>query len=61
MPLRNQLKKSEIAKEFTHYARLHGVPIYFNEQTNAVSTRNWIPEWTLDFARSLHDTAVMLS
>lgn len=60
MPLLNQLPKAEIAKEFTHYAKLHGVPIYFNEKTNAVSTRNWVPEWILDVAQGLVDTADML-
>ena len=48
MSLFNRLTDEEISKEYTHYARLHGVPIYFNFDTSAVRVRNWWPEWLLD-------------
>jgi len=48
MPIINNLSKYRIKDEYTHYAYLHGVPIYFNEHNNAVCVRNWIPDFLLD-------------
>lgn len=53
MPLLNRLSEEEIKSEFTHYANLHGVPIYFNVNDNAVCTRNWVPDLFLDIGECL--------
>lgn len=60
MPLFKQLSQDEIEQTYTHYATLFGVPIYFNKDTNEVCTRNWVPEFLLDVAQGLHDTAEIL-
>ena len=52
--LKHRLTKQQIEEDYTHYAFLFGVvPIYFNEQTNAVCVRNGWPEWLLDFFEGL--------
>lgn len=48
MAVFDRLPQHVIKSEFTHYAKLHGVPIYFNIDSNAVCVRNWYPEWLLD-------------
>lgn len=48
MAILNMLSKDEIKSGYTHYATLHGVPIYFNEHNNAVCARNWVPDFLLD-------------
>ena len=48
MAVISRLSKNEIEKDYTHYAKLHGVPIYFNFYNNAVAVRNWYPEFLLD-------------
>lgn len=48
MAILNMLSDAKIKSEYTHYAYLHGVPIYFNEHDNSVCTRNWVPDFLLD-------------
>ena len=49
-----RMTKAEIRRQFTHYGLFWGcVPVYVNMQNDEcpdVSTRNWVPEWTLDVA-----------
>lgn len=54
--LKHRLSKKQIESEYTHYALMFCiVPIYFNENTNAVCTRNWWPEWLFDLFAALFD------
>lgn len=48
MALIHRLSRDEIERDYTHYAKLHGIPIYFNINDSAVCVRNWIPEFLLD-------------
>lgn len=48
MAVFDRLPHHVVKSEFTHYAKLPGVPIYFNIDSNAVCVRNWYPEWLLD-------------
>lgn len=48
MALFNRLPDDQIASLFTHHAKLHGVPIYFNINDNSVCVKNWYPEFFLD-------------
>ena len=54
MALLKRLSKQQIRNQFTHYGLFWGcVPVYVNMRNDEcpdVATRNWIPEWTLDFA-----------
>ncbi|MGR6980825.1 hypothetical protein ACUHGC_05305 [Testudinibacter sp. P27/CKL/0425] len=45
--------KQKLAKEFTHYGKLFGVPVYVDMRTEpgpVVETANFIPDWVLDIA-----------
>lgn len=65
MALFNRLPDDQIASLFTHHAKLHGVPIYFNINDHSVCVKNWYPEFFLDIGElffrftcdilSLHD------
>lgn len=54
MAVLTRLTKQQISEQFTHYALFWGcVPVYINMRNDEcpdVATRNWIPDWTLDFA-----------
>lgn len=53
MALLKRLTKQQIRDKYTHYGLFWGcVPVYvnmLNDECPDVATRNWIPEWTLDF------------
>lgn len=58
MSLFRQMKPAEIQR-YTHYARFAGlVPCYFNEYTNELAVRNWLPDWLLDAATWLYGSFV---
>lgn len=45
----------DIRRDFTHTALFLGVvPIYYNERTHALATRNGCPEWLLDIAEFIY-------
>ncbi|AUR84424.1 hypothetical protein NVP1055O_48 [Vibrio phage 1.055.O._10N.286.55.E9] len=53
MAIFNRLTKSDLFGTFTHYATLHGVPIYYGEDGDQVAVRNGYPEWLLDAASAV--------
>ncbi len=48
MALFDRLPADQIESLFTHHAKLHGVPIYFNINDHSVCVKNWYPEFLLD-------------
>jgi len=61
MAIFKRLGKSDLFGTFTHYATLHGVPIYYGDDGNQVAVRNWYPEWLLDVATFIDDTLASLA
>lgn len=61
MAIFNQIPKSEIKNDFTHYGLAYGIyPIYIsNHDTElpSIAVRNWFPEWGLDL---LHCMACLI-
>ncbi len=58
MAIIKRLTKEQIKKDFTHYAWFYGfVPVYVGDPEGEarIAVRNWIPEFTLDFAGLLFD------
>ena len=55
MSIFNQISKSDIKSNFTHYGLAYGFyPIYIsNHDTElpSIAVRNWFPEWGFDFLR----------
>lgn len=62
MAIFKRLTKAEINKDYDHYALMYGIiPIYVGDAEGQcrVCVRNWIPEWTLDFADSFFGFAIL--
>ncbi|THA04368.1 hypothetical protein [Rodentibacter pneumotropicus] len=46
-------KKQLLAKGYTHYGKLWGIPVYIgdiNSEAPLIETANFIPSWILDIA-----------
>lgn len=65
MAVLTRLTKQQISEQYTHYALFWGcVPVYVNmanPDAPDVATRNWIPEWTMDFADWLSGFPIWLA
>jgi hypothetical protein len=63
MAVFNRLTQKQIEDNYTHYASLHGVPIYFNNNGfgNGVCVRNFYPEFLLDVMEQLFNGFVFIS
>lgn len=63
MAIFQRLSADEIRRDFTHVGLMFGlVPVYIGDPEGEcrICVRNWWPEWLLDAAQALADTAIAM-